>query len=394
MSTTIVIDGKEFVQHLYEKCVKEQFEMFSYTANDNKHVYLSKYYIMMDLILRMLALYRDLINATNKKVKRVYIKWYNDYDIHVDEQLYSIVEESDTHMHKTTTETCLQQVSKLLGDACDKIHYLDMDVYSNVEQFLIKYGHKTSNFNTLVRKCRDISKREEYDTEIKHQLTSVLAPFQMRLTQKELNSCIQMFFGFLVYSNENERVILYTMPKDLTDLDLFHYIVLKHKSKHVHYLTHNSMLQHFIAHKFVTYQYYNFNSIPILNEQMSVYRDYQLVLKYGLRLKSKTTFMTPLKKLPSTLPAIQCVTPAFMTLLTLFEELDKKYCNTLMLINLYAMHAIQYEPQSLYNTKTFKSPQTDDFENYDLPMMTFVHAYNYIRNLLRWFNIQYKFCIE
>lgn len=356
--TTKVFIADELFKHLYEKCLKEQLEMFSYHPEDHFHIYLNKYYIVVDTLLRMLAEYRTFVKSEDKSVI-VYFK---------ELPKLSSLPLTTIDFKPTTVSAQMNELAYALNYVRIKFGNNDKEFYKVIEEFLVQRPvpltyHSICSLNTTVGSSRIFKINSMFVDSL---ISKALAPFQMRLSKAELEIVVNLF---LVYSGAR----IYKSDTILSDDELR--IALNIDS--IQFI-HTQIPNRLIIHPKIEYS-------TFLTPTLSVcpYERYMILQKYHIRETKDVTYVYPSN--PTLRPILKKQKIKAIPLKPILEYLDSYYKNTLMYINTYISMCLE-DADKLYKSKSFRTPKYETFEDTDLALCTYDTFHDSLNRLITNFN--------
>lgn len=446
---TLLINGNDFIEHAYRQCLQEQLEMFRYNITDTNHIYLTKHLIIVDTVLRMLTIYNNLITKVSKTLfendqidniqsnanirvlttttklntktnKQHNVKstndiqtqqpmfnvilWYKEEHLNIRQFVLPMttpITEHSERMIAVNKDIIYQQIYKQLTKVNYAVKSRDKTYYKCIETFLRKHGtNMTSSIELKPDSSlyvRSMSKRDYKHSQVivDENISTWLSIFQMRLSISELMICIHYFLNILQNHTQHNignnilTTTIITTKNNISDQDFIKYGKNKFKHTNIVCLRSQQLNEHYVVDKDVKYCLYSWVNNHIALLPMNIYDEYNILVGYNFKFKThnKSNYIIPNYNITMQKPTTITFQPT--TFKQILEEMDKKYCNTLLYINTYIMAYID-NPEVLYVTKTFKTPYIETFEDTDLSFCSYEVLKDYISQLIQWFNRQFK----
>ncbi len=375
----ILAKAKPLLLNIYDECLKQQLEMFSYNSNDRSHIYLNKYYLFTDTLLRMLSIYIKLINDVGK-IKYIYLCITSEFKLEP-------LKLATINNEITTKATLLNNILEILSRVQYLINGSDKSFYINIERYINKYisfpiSYKSIQSSADTDVSNRISKKDHKRkiSQIDLEISQNLAPFQMRLDEEELQLCFNLLLAYL----PNTSIYKFN-DENIDASSIFSYIKTKLNNKlnnDIIILQFEQKVQKFIVHSDVKYAIYNKDMKIKLEDP---YTRYSMIQKYKIKEKrSDVIYCIPNLNAISVIKA-SLIQSSKYPLKRIFEYLDYKYCETLMYINTY-LSTCSEDADALYLNKSFRTPRYDEFDDTDLALCTYDTFRDNLKHLLTNFN--------
>lgn len=363
---SVIVFKSDLIRSVFNKVHKDQIEIFNYNVNDHNHIYINKYYLYIDTLLRALHYTATIVNnikATYKhNVKRLYI--IND-NINVSEDpYYTLI----TTSNPVSIETTYNGQLKKIGDALSKILAIANDYeavpYKRLEAWLMK----EANGNMLIysqgtyKRSTDNMHKDNVKDEYGHTYKDRLI-YRYNIDISEALGVLQMHV-----SKDEQVILMNTYINVLCNGGISNVSIklLKHtyKTMHINYVRYalTSSAKVLIISNSLT---------PTMNETI-VYAKLNpdLSLTRAKHIPSKKTMTAPVKQLslaPRKSYNVKSIRVKPLKISMLMKYIDKLYNGCTLYINTYTVNLFEYVT-NLYRKHSFITPQTEIYEDTDFTL--------------------------
>lgn len=404
---TLIINCKEFLPKLYDYCLREQLEVFTYSTKDRVHINLTKHLIIIDTIIRMISSFDQLLQEVQANSV---LLLHNLNEIVIKPLPLSTVITTIGEIPVKTNRTALMQSLCTTLTKTNRLSKREKEFYETIVNFINKKNALTREFqgmkyNSYSSINYDMLSNSKLSYCIDRELSYKLAPFQMRLTKNEILSCFNIFISTLVNTSRDYKckVVRLTdkrVSKASLDNDLYTYAthLFKHTTKYI--FVHDQSLvskaskqykYSLLVDKNIEHYAYDFNKLILkesITNNLNIQQLYNLYIKcniksvYNYELANNFIKYTPYER----------IKVKVVVLSDYLKKLDNYYRNTLMYINTYAK--IGFDSfEDLYINKTFKAVLTDTFDDIDLAFCTYDSLLLMIQNIIDEFHRHYRYTL-